>query len=474
MWLLLAASPQHAVWLEAALVPLSYLGRTLLALSLLALATLLGAYLSLQQSTPLPTGLSKGASKAANDRSVAEASLGRTVASFAFAGLGLPLIYAALVPRVGGWLEPGSATLLAATLSLVLIVFIYAFTQQLGSVLAELQPRRVARVVQPLVRVWCWLCRPLVAAVSYSSSALLGLFGLRRAAPVGTLERVRRLLAQHIEDYDELNLLSNVLGFGDTTARDAMVPRADVVWISTAMSLEEALEELHDSGHSRVPLCNDGPDQVVGYLHAKDLAFIKDIYLPGKVDLRSLARPVIFVPESARAMLLLHRFQEERSHLAIVVDEFGGMAGIITLEDLLEELVGEIRDEYDVEEIDVQTLETGELIVDGRLRLEDLEKSLGLSFGDAEEETIGGYIFGRLERGAEPGDQTVVDETTFCVEAVDGLRITQVRVIPSQPVIAIGSFNLSPTLPDNVHPDDIRSDDIRSEFVSETSNRLAN
>lgn len=449
MWLLLAAFAQHTVWFEAALVPLGYLGRSLLALSLLALSSLLGAYLALPHANTHRS--------AADAALSARAALGRTVASFGFAGLSLPLIYGALLQRVQGWLEPLFAALLVGLFSLVLVAFLYTLGQNLAYALTDRYPHRVRQVIKPVVSLWQTLCRPLAAVVDRSSDLLLGAVGLRRQQPLSTIEQVRRLLAYYVRDHDELTLLSNVLDFGEITARDAMVPRADVTWVDLTTSLDDALEELHDSGHSRVPLCDNSPDQVIGYLHAKDLAFIQDAYLPGKVDLRSLARPVIFVPESAKAMLLLHRFQEERSHLAIVVDEFGGMAGIITLEDLLEELVGEIRDEYDVEESEVQTLETGELIVDGRLRLGELEETLGISFGDAEEETIGGYIFGRLERGPQAGDVTMVDTTTFCVEAVEGLRITQVRVVPKRPVVTLEPFTVTP-------------DQLQTEFVSDTAN----
>jgi CBS domain containing-hemolysin-like protein len=233
-------------------------------------------------------------------------------------------------------------------------------------------------------------------------------------------------------DEHEQELVGNVFAFKETTAGEVMVPRPDVDWLSVDQPLEQLLAKVSESGHTRFPLCDGGVDNVIGYLHAKDLAPLFRLAPGQAADLRSLARPVAFVPEAGRAISALRRLQRERSHLAIVVDEFGGMAGIVTLEDLLEELVGDIQDEFDEPTLAIQALDNGEWIVDGAVRLDDLEE-LGLRFGTAQEGTVGGYIFGRLAREVAPGDEVLIAGAALRVEAVEGLRVTRVRVISAPP-----------------------------------------
>jgi CBS domain containing-hemolysin-like protein len=323
-----------------------------------------------------------------------------------------------------------------AMFALTVIAVLYViFVLQMGRIVAEARLERVLQLTKYPLQVWQWLSFPVWRPVVWASN-LLKRSLVTLPSGVSQSEMIRRLLdesetKESPEQQQERELLRNVLEFNGTVANEIMVPRPDVRWVDVNAPLAKVVEQITQSGHTRFPLCEGTPDKVIGYLHAKDIAFLQnDDYLPAGVDLRKLARPVMFVPESVKAMGLLERFQKAKIHFAVVVDEFGSMAGIITLEDLLEELVGDIQDEFDVEETEVRSLESGEILVDGGVHLEDLEHDLGISFGNVEEETVGGFIFGRLARSVQVGDEVEIEGATLRVEAIEGLRVTKVRIIP--------------------------------------------
>lgn len=306
---------------------------------------------------------------------------------------------------------------------LALAAFLTHFALLAGArALAAWRPEALLTITDLPLRGWAWLTGPLIN------------LSVRAEPPrvdTATLsEKLEAVLRTSQLKPDEASLIRNAVAFRDRTAWDLMVHRTDVVWLTTEESPEDAWARVGASGHSRFPLCEDAPDKVIGYVHLRDLAFAGTAPGVGPTDLRELARPVAFVPETSRAPALLRRFQEQRSHLAVVVDEFGGMAGILTLEDLLEELVGEIDDEFDVPSAELTPLGNGELLVDGGVRLEDLQDRYGLEFGEAEEDTVGGFIFGRLAREVATGDQVEVDGALLRVVGVEGVRVTRVRITP--------------------------------------------
>ncbi|MEX2542821.1 MAG: hemolysin family protein [Trueperaceae bacterium] len=307
------------------------------------------------------------------------------------------------------------------------VFFVYLVLLLVGRMVAGMAPVRLLLVMRVPLRAWSLLAAPLVA-VSYRADAWVQ----RRsydAASEDTGERLSAWLDSSGLSGDELSLIHNALRFRERSLGELMVPRPDVAWLSTNDDPERILQQVRDSGHSRFPLCLDSPDQVIGYVHVRDLGLLRTA--PSSQELRAAARPVSFVPETAEAMTLLRRFQREQSHMAVVVDEFGGTAGIVTLEDLLEELVGEIRDEFDEEEVEITPLRNGQVLLDGAVRLEELERGYQLDFGDVEEETVGGYVFGRLAREVTAGDEVGVGDAVLRVEGVQGLRVTRVRLIPA-------------------------------------------
>lgn len=323
---------------------------------------------------------------------------------------------------------PDSSALRSALLLLV-VFFLYLVLLLTGRLLATFAPAGLLRFMRVPLRAWSFLAAPLVA-LSYRAD---GWVQQRRRddGPGDTGEQLQAWLEASGLSGDDFALFQNAVRFRDRSVGEVMVPRPDVVWLSVDDDAEKVLQQVRESGHSRFPLCEESPDRPLGYVHVRDLGLLGGI--PSGQELRTVARSVSFVPETAEAMTLLRRFQREQGHMAVVVDEFGGTAGIVTLEDLLEELVGEIRDEFDhEEETEVTQLQSGEVLVEGGVRLDDLERDYGVCFGDVDEETVGGFVFGRLAREVSAGDEVDVDGAVLRVEGVEGLRVTRVRVIPTR------------------------------------------
>jgi len=228
---------------------------------------------------------------------------------------------------------------------------------------------------------------------------------------------------------DEREMIAGVFQLGDALAREVMVPRPDVVAVDAETPMLDALTTFIQSGHSRIPVYRGSIDTIVGILYAKDLlGYLRDGN--NDIPLDSIKRSAYFVPESKEADKLLQEIQQRRTHMAIVVDEYGGVAGLVTIEDLLEEIVGEIRDEYDpAEEPLIRMLNDYEAICNARVDLDDLNRQLSLSLPTREGDTLGGLIYSRLGRIPEVGDNISVDDVGVEVMSVEGQRIDKVKVV---------------------------------------------
>jgi magnesium and cobalt transporter len=224
----------------------------------------------------------------------------------------------------------------------------------------------------------------------------------------------------------EREMIRGVRELGETTVKEVMVPRIDTVFLPLDASREELLEKVVSCGHSRIPVYSDTIDQVVGVLYAKDL--LRVLVKGGDFSLADLARKPFFVPELKRIDSLLKEFLRKRVHIAVVVDEYGGVSGIVCLEDIIEEIVGEIRDEFDEEREDVVRLGESSWLCDARANLDDINRETGLSLPADDFDTLGGYVFAlfgkipaRYERATEGG-------LDFTVQDMDGHRITSVKI----------------------------------------------
>ncbi len=228
------------------------------------------------------------------------------------------------------------------------------------------------------------------------------------------------------------DMIVNVFDLADSEVREVMIPRIEIKFLEAGASFAEVREIVAETGYSRLPVCKNGIDNIVGILHVKDL--FKQSPLPSAdCDVTGIARPALFVPESKQLSKLLEEFKVQKIHMAIVVDEYGGTAGLVTLEDLLELIVGDIQDEHDAEEADIVKVSDTEYVVSANLSMYDLSDQLDLKLQEREFETVGGYIYDLVGSLPDIGQRVAADGIEFVVERVNGQRIEKVRVILPKP-----------------------------------------
>ncbi len=235
--------------------------------------------------------------------------------------------------------------------------------------------------------------------------------------------------AQNGQEEEEMTLISSVLEFTDAIVREVMVPRPDMLVVPATSSSDDAIDQVMSGGRSRIPVTGEGVDDIVGILYAKDMLPLVRHEGPPKT-VADLMRPAYFVPETKRVSELLREMQANQVHLAIVVDEFGGTAGLVTIEDIIEELVGEIVDEYDVEEPMVTPLDAGGYLIDARLHVDELEELLGLDVADDGWDTVGGLVLGLAGRVPREGESFDLEDFVLTADRVQGRRVARVRIAP--------------------------------------------
>ena len=246
---------------------------------------------------------------------------------------------------------------------------------------------------------------------------------LRRIVSVS--ERVGKI------DHVESSMIDNVFDFADRVAREVMVPRQDMKCLFTDDTLAENMAVVRSSHHTRYPLCVEDKDQVIGTIHVRDLINIKAGQ--SDFDLRRLMRPIVVIPEAMPIPRALRLMQQRHVQMVLVADEYGGTAGLITMEDLVEEIVGEIQDEHEAEEPDaVVKLADGSYEFDGMVLLDEITDMLAVHFEEPEEDTIGGYVFGILGRKPVPGDAVTLGNYTFKVLKTEGFRVVRLLATPAE------------------------------------------
>lgn len=341
-----------------------------------------------------------------------------------------------LAPRLAALPIPGAATY-AEPVALGLVVLVITY---LALLIGELVPKRLAlerpeRISKAMARPMEYLAlvtRPVVWLLSTSTGLVLKVLGVKDGKkPSVTEEEIRYLVAEGARTGvflgAEEKLVDRVFRFADQRVVDVMRPRRDIVALGIEEPPAAIQEKLLNSGYSRFPVYRGSLDKIVGVVHAKDL-----LTQEGTLDLQPLLREVLFVPETKSLLSMLQAFQTTHSHLAIVICEFGETEGVVTLEDVLEEIVGEIRDEYDHEEPSVLRREDGSLLVDGSLSLADLKEILEIDYLEGEESdqfhTLGGFMMTQLRRVPREGDKLEGSGHRFEVVDMDGLRVDKVLI----------------------------------------------
>ncbi|OGO57475.1 MAG: hypothetical protein A2V85_07570 [Chloroflexi bacterium RBG_16_72_14] len=359
----------------------------------------------------------------------------------AFAGVSLATALATLLTGMGvGESYAGALSLLVVTI--VLSLFTIVFGELVPKTLALAHPEAfalgLARPVDVLGRVF----RPVVAGLTMATRRISRVFGaeVNTSAQI-TAEELRLIVErggeQGILEAEEEQMINAVIELGERRLHEVMVPRIAIVALPASTPFEEVIDRIIEEGHSRVPVYETSVDEVIGILYAKDLLPFLKAAAVEPPDLRRLLRTPVFVPESMTIDDLLHEFQRRKVHIAIVLDEYGGTAGLVTIEDLLEEIVGEIQDEYDVEEPLVESLGADRARVDGRASVDDLLDvfDLRLTLEDEDEyDTVGGLVYHRIGGVPVPGDEVRVDGLRLTVETTDGRRVGKVLVVRERKV----------------------------------------
>lgn len=268
-------------------------------------------------------------------------------------------------------------------------------------------------------------------------------------------DSVERAIIEASEDgelqAEEGSMLLRVLHLDELQAQDIMTPRTDVICAPVTASIAEIVDIILSTGHSRIPIFRDNPDNIVGVIYAKDLLRLTlDAALRDRPVTEMMHQP-FFVPETKNALDLLHDIRSSKKHLAVILDEYGGTAGIATIEDVLEEIVGEIEDEHDTpREEDIILKEDGTAVLSGRADLEDIAKELGIAIESDEVDTIGGYLCHIAGRVPLPGEVFTVADTVFTVLDADAKKIRSIRAAPLEPLPDTATENAAP---ETAHPE---------------------
>ena len=371
------------------------------------------------------------------DAYLSACQLGITLSSLGLGWIGEPAIAAVLEPlfaRIDGWNAIYTHT--------IAITIAFSIISLLHIVLGELVPKSIAiqkaestaLATAGFLKAFYWICYPVIRSLNGLANLVLRIWGIEPAneADLSHSEEELRMLVDASQKHGYLDkmegkLLDNVFEFSDRNASEVMVPRQDMVCLFIQDTFEEILEIVKEYGHTRYLLCDDDKDNVLGLVHMRDIIRLQE--QSGSKDISQIKRDILAVPEGMPISHLVQRMRSQRTHMAVIVDEFGGSAGLVTLEDMLEELVGEIYDEFELEQPHIQKVAEHEYILNGRVLLEEVSEMLKIQLQEDTVSTIGGYVFARIGRKPVKEDIVYFDGFNFEVMEVIGYRITKVKVM---------------------------------------------
>ncbi|GII53174.1 hemolysin [Planotetraspora thailandica] len=376
------------------------------------------------------------------NRFLSSIQVGVTVATVLSAALGADTLAGRLEPVLTGWGFRGSV---AGPVAFVIVTLGISYVTL---VLGELAPKRLGRqraesfslLVAPLLDRIATLSRPVIWALSQSTNGIVRLLGGNPSADRAamTTEELRDMVVGHKElTQDERDVIAEVFAAGKRQLREVLLPRTEVEFMAADTPLAEAAVLAAAMPHSRFPVYRDSYDDIIGFVHVRDLL---DPVLTGRIEpISELVpiRPVKLVPASKRVLVTLAEMRDEGHHLAIVVDEYGGTDGIVTLEDLVEELVGDIRDEYDQDGQAVRVI-AGDMEIEGLVNLDEFAGQTGVRLPDGPYETLGGYVMATLGHLPQTGEVAEAPGIKLTVTEMDGRRIARVRVTRTAPAAQPG------------------------------------
>jgi putative hemolysin len=367
------------------------------------------------------------------NRFLAAGQVGVTLAGFISAGFGGAEIAPMIAPYLVDW---GMSEAWAGTVSFIAVTVVIAY---LSLVLGELVPKRlalqrvekVALASAGTIDVIAKIFRPFIALLSVSTNTIMRVFGGDPHAAKEQIsgEELRDLVAAHEDlSVEERELIDDVFAAGDRELREVMIPRTEVEFLDASMPIFKAVKAVVDQPHSRYPVIRDSMDDIVGFVHVRDI--LAPDLAERSIRVGELVRPMTAFPGTKGVLSTLTEMRRLRQHLAIVEDEYGGTAGIVTLEDLVEELIGDIKDEYDLVQRPEAARSFGVTTVDGLLNIEDFAEETGIALPEGPYETVAGFVVSRLGEVPGLGDEVIVDAHRFEVTELDGRRIARVRVTP--------------------------------------------
>lgn len=377
------------------------------------------------------------------DKYISGTQLGITLASLGLGWIGEPAVAGSIEHLFGGLPSPLDRIAthgVASGIAFACLTFLHIVLGELApKTLALLHPEVISRWVAPPLILFTTATNPFIWLLNGSANAFLRLLHARTPTErerVHSPEEIRMLVEQSRKtgrlDAEDARLLEGVFEFSEKTAREVMTPRTEIVALPADLTLEEAADQVAVAGRSRYPVYGESLDDILGVVHAKDvLAGLRSLKGGG---LRAVLRPAVFVPGTREVEDVLADMKRQKIHLAIVLDEFGGTAGLVTMEDLLEEIVGPIYDEYDRPSGELRAAPAGVApIIAGSTPIREVNTAFGLELDEQDYTTIGGFLFGAIGRLPKAGDQVAVKGAVFEIVEMEGRRVGSVRVARREP-----------------------------------------